>query len=269
MSTATEIELPAANTVIVTQKKAVPVVYPAWGYVVIGLLVAFIGAAAATGLGQGDWYAVEMSTASPSFRTWYFGLRLYYECQGFPAQPIPATPGWWYTNTLLTVPTVTNGPCTATTYASALAASDSGSDAEKAFRQHVGAGAIILTLLAGLVIAAAFAVVASFISAFNAIHYFVESTDFYVTIVKTFAFVAIVINSLVIIFWITIFPYAYWYGIYASQPETRTPNLGTTFYYPLGVGFAIQIASLFASIAVLFIGQTAIPASTPYGEKRV
>jgi len=74
-------------------------------------------------------------------------------------------------------------------------------------------------------------------------------------------FVAWIAEILAIIFWITIFPYAYARDVELNPPgvgeglNPLTQNPGFFSYLTLGVGFAIQIGGFFAAIIALGVSK--------------
>jgi len=251
---------PGATTVVVGQPRQ-GWFYNWWstGHAFIALVFLIVGIAAAVGLGSGDWYTVEASTSDGSvgtypgylsgsyFATASYGLRLGYFCQG-PAGTI--TSGGNSNN---------NGeyPCIPYTYRSKYlyynyqcnnlnGAPDVNNvcDGSTAFFHLIGSSDIIIALLALVVV----------ISAHQFLHNAFASSGvglFYGRFSPKISLLAvIVLELLVIIFWVTIFPYTFLY----NHERYLIPSGVSTYdiYHTLGIGFSIQIAGFLVGLWGLF-----------------
>jgi len=225
----------------------------------VALIFAIVGIAAAVGLGSGDWYAVEASTASPisvtiggitfpaNFNTQYYGLRLGYTCFA-PQSTLPY--GSTQENSGFGAST-----CIPYTYRSVYLAAnnvhdnapsgpvqDQAGDTATAFYHLIGASGVITALLALAVVIAAhqFLVNASHAHGIQ----FPQHISGKISLV-----ILIIIEALVIIFWVTIFPYNHFY----NYEPTLLPGAGTyDTYHTIGLGFAIQFAGLLVGLFGLF-----------------
>jgi len=240
------------------------------GHFSVALIFAAVGICAAVGLGSGDWYTVEASAyVSPQtaitgalsssvanglnkaewgsvFVTSYFGLRMGYACEG------PQTTVSFSSN--LASQGFGNQACFPYTYRSKLLAfqnfqansNDSGQqskagDAITAYQHLIGSSSIIISLLALTIVICALQFLGSASVAFG--H---GETRFNKLPGRVALVIAIICEALVLIFWITIFPYAYFYG---QEPLLMW---GVPFsydvYHTLGLGFSIQIAGLLVGL---------------------
>jgi len=249
------VEMSSANTT------GLPTHHRAWfvnrSNAFLALLFAAIGIAAAVGLGSGDWYVAEASTYIGSatvpgsyFKTAVFGLRLGYFCNG-PAEPVPygsngANQGtgveacypYTYRDQWLAANWVKNGNSGANDDQKSAA-----DDAMTAFTHLIGASGIITALLVLVIVIAAHQF---FVNLFNA-HGVSTPLGFSGRISLI---VLIILEALVLIFWITIFPYKYF-----SDQEPNLVPAGTNHYdvyHTLGLGFSIQIAGLLVGLFGLF-----------------
>jgi len=225
----------------------------------VALLFAVLGIAAAVGLGSGDWYIVEASSyggsattpSGPTFTTAVFGLRLGYVCNG------PQAPIAYGTNS------ASEGfgtqSCTPYTYrskylyfqwvhdennAATSTQKDAASDAVTAYQHLIGASGIILALLAIAVVIAAHQF---FVHVFTAHGVWAPS----LISGRIALVILIILEALVLIFWITIFPYKYFYDQEATAFGTGVASYDT--YHTLGLGFSIQIAGLLVGLFGLFM----------------
>jgi len=203
---------------------------------------------AIVGLASGDWYAVERSTVSsagiPLILTNYFGLRLSYLCTG-PATPIPAVPA-------LYSPV---GYCNAFTYRAlkANAQDTNNGDANDSYDQLIGASGIITAMLAVLILVSFIGLRSNIMALrWRYLSFGYPGPRFLVS--RFLMVVAFVLELLVIIFWVTIFPYKFFQNIENASPST------VIFYHTLGLGFAIQIAGLI----IAFLGMIWHNPKTPF-----
>jgi len=229
----------------------------------VALLFGLVGIAFAVGLGSGDWYVVEFSSyggtgVSPvglggQFLPNVYGLRMGYECNG-PQTAISygadqATQG-------------TNGgvqTCIPYTYRSKYlyfnwVSSNSqasgqqqsaANDAVTAYTHLIGASGIILALLGlGVVIAAH-----QFL-----VHLFGAHGVYAPAFVpgRISLVILIIIEALVLIFWITIFPYNYFYNQEGNEFGSPSSVASYDAYHTIGLGFSIQIAGLLVGLYGLF-----------------
>jgi len=239
------------------------------GNLAIALLFATIGIAAAVGLGSGDWYSVEASAYNEVgvansfngssvasefgsiFNTAYFGLRFGSYCYGpqtsFPDGSNQAAQGlgvqlcipYTYASKYIAFQTVANDPkSTPDMVSSAL-------DASTAYRALMGSSGIIFFLLAATVL----------ISGWNFFLHIVVAHGWDAPMrtrlpVRFILGLVVVMEALVLILWITIFPYNYFYGqenllMYGVQYDYDV-------YHVFGVGFAIQIGAFLVGLVGLF-----------------
>jgi len=222
----------------------------------VALLFAAVGICAAVGLGTGDWYLVEASSSSSSlgttgstFNTAYFGLRFGYFCNG-PQSTVPYT-------SLSQNNGFTSTPCVPYTYRSQYLAAQyihdtapgatdaqksAASDAMTAFTHLIGASGVITALLAVAVVIAGH----QFLVNISRAHGYAASAK---VPGKISLVILIILEALVIIFWVTIFPYNYFY----NQEQNLLPGV-TSYdtYHTLGLGFSIQVAGLLIGLAGLF-----------------
>jgi hypothetical protein len=243
----------------------------------VALVFAAIGIAAAVGLGSGDWYTMEASAflnpnstvagqfpvpvGSPLFPrvavtdigsvfvTAYYGLRMGYVCNG------PQTHISFGTN----VASQGAGQqlCAPFTYRSKLVAfqnlhdqvTDSTTqqrafDAITAYNHLLGSSGIIVALLALCVVICGLQFLGSASVAFG--H---ADARFNRLGGRAALVIAVIIEALVLIFWITIFPYNYFYG---QEPLLMWgAPYSYDVYHSIGVGFSIQIGGLLVGLAGL------------------
>jgi len=272
--TTVNVNTPGTTNVVGTNQYQQGWFYHWWntGHAFIALVFALIGIAAAVGLGSGDWYVWEASTAEvfnlPSgtyggpyyynggalsgsyFATAYYGLRYGYVCSG-PASPISSGANHNDNNY--------NGQpnCAPYTYRSKYLYFDNACSnlngandvynvcaARTAFFHLIGASGIIIALLAVVIV----------ISAHQFLHNAFASGG--VGLVygrispKISLVIVLVLELLVIIFWVTIFPYTF---VYNSELALVPAGVATyDIYRTLGVGFAIQIGGFLAGLWGLF-----------------
>jgi hypothetical protein len=237
------------------------------GHFAASLIFAAVGIAAAVGLGSGDWYVAEASfyqypgnTTNPEngfnpsflggeFITAYFGLRMGYVCNG-PQSAISfgsnrAAQG-------------SNGGvqfCLPYTYRSKMVAfqnlKDSSTDgtvqgkagdAVTAYFHLIGSSGIIIALLALTVVICGLQFFGSFCLAFGW-----GESRFTKLPPKVTLIIAIILEALVLIFWITIFPYQYFSNI--EYLLAWGAPYSYDVYHSLGTGFSIQIAGILVGIA--------------------
>jgi len=219
------------------------------------LIFAIVGICAAVGLGSGDWYCVEASSAPLSspvlgsvFQTAYFGLRFGYFCAA-PQSTLP-----YGSNSQ------NNGfgtsQCLAYTYRSKYLAAqfahdndvvqsdkDAAGNAATAFYQLIGSSGVITALLALAVVICGHQFFINICKAHG-----VAAAPARVP-AKISLVLAIILEALVIIFWVTIFPYNYMY----NQEINLLPGVSSyDTYHSLGLGFSIQIAGLLIGLGGLF-----------------
>jgi len=234
----------------------------------VALVFALVGIAFAVGLGSGDWYVVEFSTYGGStvvpaqfspgsflvtFSTNVYGLRIGYQCFG------PQTAVSYGANAATQG---TNGglqQCVPFTYRSkylyfnwvsgnSQATSDQTSaanDAVTAYTHLIGASGIIIALLGlGVVIAAH-----QFL-----VHIFGAHGVYAPGVIpgRISLVILIILEALVLIFWITIFPYNYFYNQEGNQFGSPSAVASYDTYHTIGLGFSIQIAGLLVGLYGLF-----------------
>jgi len=195
------------------------------------LIFAAVGVCAIVGLTQGDWYSVEASVAPSTITTQYFGLRFQYICNG-AATPIVGIPGQF----------APANPCTAGTYTSLRKAADVANDNSQrdAYDQLIGAGGIITALLAVLIVVCVLGFKSNIFALRGRYSFGWKPHRFLLS--RVLIIIALILEFLVLIFWITIFPYAYF-----QNYENTFPN-NFIFYHTLGTGFAIQIAGFLLAL---------------------
>jgi len=231
------------------------------GNCAVALIFAALLCCAAVGLGSGDWYTIEASWINPvaggpfpgsNFNTAVFGLRVGYYCNA-PASIVPF--GGKYASSA--------GPgaltCLPYTYNSKIAyyqnlhddttvtdqtTINNAGDATTAYRHLVGSSDIIIALLAIAIVLTGIQFLANILLAYG------WGVPFRAFPGKITLVVVIILEALVLIFWITIFPYSYFHD--------QEPNLALgaprsyDIYHTLGLGFSIQIAGLLIGILALF-----------------
>jgi len=225
----------------------------------VALIFAIVGIAAAVGLGSGDWYAVEASTSTPvsvatldgtfvtTFNTQYYGLRLGYTCYG-PQSTIPY--GTTQENSGFGA-----SPCFPYTYRSMYLAAnyqnnnlpsgpaqDAASDSSVAYFHLIGASGVITALLAVAIVIAGHQFLINILHAHGV--QFPQRISGRISLV-----ILIILEALVIIFWVTIFPYSHFYN-YESTLLPGASSYDT--YHTIGLGLAIQFAGLLVGLFGLF-----------------
>jgi hypothetical protein len=232
---------------------------PNRGNCAVALIFALLGICAAVGLGSGDWYVIEASWLNPtdaaffpgsSFNTAVFGLRMGYYCRG-PQSTIPfasnrANQGdgvmicqpYTYTSQAVYFQNVAddnNVPGST---------QDDAKDRVTAFKHLIGSSSIIIALLAVIIVLAGLQFIANLLLACG------WGSPFRTFPGKISLIVIIIAEALILIFWITIFPYKYFHD--------QEPNLALgaprsyDVYHTLGLGFSIQVAGLIIGILSLF-----------------
>jgi len=181
------------------------------------------------------------------FLTAYYGLRLGYFCAG-PQSTLPYT-------SLSQNNGFSNVPCSAYTYRSkylaanyahdaiqgtdsaSQTAKDSFTDSSNAYYHLIGASGIITALLAVAVVISAhqFFVNAAHAHGIAAPHHIASRLSLVILII---------IEALVIIFWITIFPYTYFYNYEPTLLNVPSYDV----YHTIGLGLAIQFAGLLVGL---------------------
>eukprot|EP01116_Phalansterium_solitarium_P002403 TRINITY_DN123_c0_g1_i2.p1 TRINITY_DN123_c0_g1~~TRINITY_DN123_c0_g1_i2.p1 ORF type:complete len:261 (-),score=62.40 TRINITY_DN123_c0_g1_i2:311-1093(-) len=225
--------------------------WPQWtlvscSHLIAAVLLLAVAIAAAVGLGQGDWYVREHYTvgAVGGYRTDYYGLRIVTSC-GFEAGALPSS----LTDTTSRWATCSRVPYRALRH---VAPSDSDADsAESSYKHLEGAGAIIIVMLSLSIFFGLFGAATNF---FHAFHYslptWFSNRERHQRVGRLLSAVALALELLAIIFWITIFPYKF-----VTDAEEAAYG-DYVYYYTLGTGLGIQIAAVFlAAIAFAITGR--------------
>jgi len=231
------------------------------GHLTACVLSLAVGAAAAVGLGRYDWYTWENNfyafggAVTTGYQSISWGLRSQTAC------PFPA-----YTRFDVAV-------CTQDTYQAAIHYFNNNANhgAVVAYKHLQGAGAIIIVLLSIILFFAVLGAVYNFVVAFHR-----TETYYDPWVVRPrhrsahiVLWIMAILEFLVIIFWITIFPYRWVFD--NVRPNINGGSGDYVTYETIGVGFAIQIAGLILAIIAISVTHrncgytrdpTALPAKT-------
>jgi len=222
------------------------------GFIMLGIAIA-----AAVGLAQVDWYVIESTVPTGAYVTWYLGLGSLLSC------PTPA--GYVIAHGNIGPSSVGGAGagaagCVLYRYNSLYKDSaDFGSDDQRYFFHLLGASSIITALLALLCLLGFVGAMLNFVAAFHR-HYRVwaDNKGSHHRGAKSLMWISLIIELLVIIFWVTIFPYTQWFGQRDNlgngshfTPVGSTVNSltsGFDSYWTLGSGFILQIVGFFLAL---------------------
>lgn len=265
MSTETELKTVGAPTA----RTVVTATYVSRHHALASLLWAAVAVAAAVALGQGDWYVRQLTDYSGNYVTYYYGLKNVVMCTN-PAVAAPAgSTQNFIGNTALFTCNGLFGTSVQRNY-NAIALADKTEEEQTAMFHLIGAGNIIIVVLSFAIV---FAALAALINLQYAFRYENEAHDAATEgrhhrgsqVVGLLAFIC---EALAIIFWVTIFPYAY-----ARDQENGTApinaNPGFIAYLTIGTALGIQIGGVFVALLALVVGHYRYGQSTPLPASRV